>query len=134
MDTLDTLIQQITNRNEEIQQKKSEGVGGWFTSIVLALISFVGIGLALWLSSRKNKELSQARTELEKSKLRQEQVALKARKIPSRKKREGYLAALKHNEIILQQRAKEIKQAEEAYKAQKKKISGLHTWKEINEV
>lgn len=134
MDTLNTLIQQIINRNKEIQQKKSEGVGGWFTSIVLALISFVGIGLALWLSSRRNKELARARTELEEAKLRQEQVALEAHKIPLKKKREGYLAALKHNEIILQQRTKEIKQAEEAYKIQKKKISGLHTWKEINEV
>lgn len=134
MTKLNTLVQQIIDRNKEIQQQKNEGVSGWIISVVLALISLVGIGVVLWLSSRRARELAKLRTELEQTELKQAQLAYEARKIPLKKKRDELFAALKRNEIDIQQTKKELKQFEEAYNTQKKKIDSLRTWKEINEV
>ena len=132
--TLNTLIKQITNRNDEIQTKKDGKPYGWLAAVIFALFNLISIGIVLWLSSRRAKELADTRTQLERAKLEQEQQAYKVRRLPISTKRKELLTELKCAEVFIQQQDKALEDAEKVYEKQKEKIAKLRTWKEINDI
>ncbi|MGD9209736.1 MAG: hypothetical protein PVI90_03120 [Desulfobacteraceae bacterium] len=134
MTKLDTLIKQIINRNSEIQTKKNVGPYGWVTAIIFALINFISIGVVLWLSSRRAKELAGIHTQLERAKLEQAHQAYRARNLRISTKRKELLDELKCVEVFIQKQDGLLKDAEKIYEAQKEKIAKLRTWKEINDI
>lgn len=130
---LDDLIKKVTERNEKTQEAKKSGPWGWVVGVVLALLSLVGIGVAMWLASRRAKELAKLKTQVEQDKIAQDQRAHEAKKEPHMSKRKALLAAVKLKEIVLQKRDRELKEAEQAHETRKKKIDSLNAWREINE-
>jgi len=131
---LDGFIKSITDRNKVVQEKKKSGSPvGWIVGIVLALVSLIGIGVAMWLASRRAKELAKLKTKVEQDKVDQDQQAHEAKKEPSRIKREQLISDLKKREREIQERAALLKRAEEEHEARKKKVDGLNAWSEINE-
>ena len=86
---LDGFIKSVTERNKVIQEKKQSGSPwGLVVGLVLALVSLVGIGIAMWLASRRAKELARAKTQIEHAKVDQDQRAHEAKKVPHSKKRD----------------------------------------------
>jgi hypothetical protein len=130
---LDALIEKITARNHEVQEKKQSGPWGWVVGVVLALISLVGIGVAMWLANRRAKELARAKTQIEQDKVDQDARTHKAKKVTLLKDRNALMNDLKKRERAIQDRVKAFKEAECGHAKRKKKLEGLKAWKEINE-
>ena len=130
---LDQLINNLTKRNEVVQEKKQEGPWGWIVAIVLALLSLVGIGVAMYLSGKRAKELAQAKTEIEQAKVDQDQKAHEAKQELSKQKRDELLRQLKVKEREIQDSQATLKKAEEAHAEREAKIKALNAWSEINE-
>jgi hypothetical protein len=130
---LDSLIKKITDRNKTVQEKKQSGPWGWVVGIVLALISLVGIGVAMWLASRRAKELAAAKTKIEQDKVDQDARALKAKKVTLLRDREKALEELKKRERAIQERNLALKVAEREHAERQKKLEGLKAWGAINE-
>lgn len=130
---LDDLIAKLTQRNEEIQEKKQAGPWGWVVSAILALISLVGIGVAIYYTNRRAKELAQAKTQIEQDKVDQDQRAQDAKKVPLLQRRGILLEALKEREKRIQERELSLREAERVHAERKKKLEGLKAWGAINE-
>lgn len=130
---LDDVIKKVTERNEKTQEAKQSGPWGWVVAIVLALLSLVGIGVAMYLANRRAKELAKLKTQVEQDKVAQDQKAHEAKKEHLLSKRNELLNELKRKEMEIQKRDKEIKEAEKALEERKKKIDSLNAWREINE-
>lgn len=130
---LDKLIDNLTKRNAVVQEKKAEGPWGWVVAIVLALLSLVGIGVALYYANKRAKELAAAKTQIEQDKVAQDQKAHEAKKETLLGKRNALLDELKKKEAEIFESEKKLKQAEEEHAARRKKIENLNAWSEINE-
>jgi uncharacterized protein HemX len=130
---LDRLIDNLTKRNETVQTKKKEGSStSWIVALVVALISLVGIGVAMWIAYRRGKELAKARTQIEQDKVKQDQRAHEIKKEPLLRKREEALEDLKKKEMEIQELNKELQDAEAAHAERKKKLENLRAWAELN--
>ena len=130
---LDRLIDNLTKRNETVQEKKQSGPWGWVVGIVMALISLVGIGVAMYLANRRAKELAQAKTQIEQAKVEQDQKAHEAKKETHLLRRKELLEGLKVKEREIQDSQRVLKDAEAAHAERAKKIKNLNAWSEINE-
>lgn len=130
---LDELIDKLTTRNKEVQEKKQSGPWGWVVGLVVALISLVGIGVAMYLASRRAKELAEAKTKIEQDKVDQDQKAHEVKKETRRIKRLALLVRLKKKEREIQDSQAMLKKAEEEHAVRAKKIKNLNAWSEINE-
>lgn len=130
---IDALIDKLTTRNKTVQEKKQSGPWGWVIGVVLALVSLVGIGVAMWLANRRTKELAKIKTKIEQDKVDQDQRAHEAKKEPHSKRRNELLEELKRHERDIQERAKTLREAETAHAERKKKLEGLKAWGAINE-
>jgi uncharacterized protein HemX len=130
---LDALIDKLTTRNQTVQEKKQSGPGGWIVAVVLALISLVGIGIAMYLAHRQAKELAKAKTKIEQDKVAQEQKAHEIKKETHLVKRNALLAELKKKEVEIQDSERVLKEAKAAHAERAKKIKNLNAWSEINE-
>jgi hypothetical protein len=130
---LDELISSITTRNQTVQEKKEEG-GPWamITAVVLALISLIGIGVAMYFANKKAKELAQAKTELEQQKVSLAQAAHDAADKDLQGKDKLTEVQIRMHSSIIQRREEELHQCEVAFAARKKKLEGLKAWEEIN--
>jgi uncharacterized protein HemX len=129
----DDLIAKLTQRNKEVQEKKQSGPWGWVVGVVLALVSLVGIGVAMYLASRRAKELAKAKTQIEQDKVDQDARAHKAKKVTLLQDRNALMDDLKKRERAIQDRERALKQAERDHAERKKKLEGLKAWGEINE-
>jgi gas vesicle protein len=130
---LDDLIKKVTERNEKTQEAKQSGPWGWVVGIVLALVSLVGIGVAMYLANKRAKELAKLKTQVEQEKVAQDQKAHEAKKVTLLKKRNELLDELKRKEMDIQKRDREIKEATQAHEERCKKVDALNAWREINE-
>lgn len=130
---LDDLITKVTARNKVVQEKKQSGPWGWVVGLVLALISLVGIGVAMWLASRRAKELAKAKTKIEQDKVDQDQRAHDAKKVTLLRDREKAVSELKKRERALQDRTAALRHAEREHAERKAKLDGLKAWGAINE-
>lgn len=130
---LDRLIDNLTKRNETVQEKKQSGPWGWVVGIIIALISLVGIGVAMYYANRRAKELAKLKTKIEQDKVDQDQKAHEAKKEPHSLRRKELLEELKKKEREIQDRQAALKDAEEAHAARRKKLENLNAWAEINE-
>jgi hypothetical protein len=101
--------------------------------VVLALVSLVGIGVAMYLASRRAKELAKAKTQIEQDKVDQDARAHKAKKVTLLQDRNALMDDLKKRERAIQDRERALKQAERDHAERKKKLEGLKAWGEINE-
>lgn len=129
---LDKLIDNLTKRNETVQEKKSAGGTSWIVALIIALISLVGIGVAMWYAYRRGKELAKARTQIEQDKVKQDQKAHEIKKEPLLRKRKEALDDLKKKEMEIQKLDKELQDAEAAHAERKKKLENLKAWAELN--
>jgi hypothetical protein len=130
---LDDAIKKVTERNKVVQEKKQSGPWGWVVGLVLALVSLVGIGIAMWLASRRAKELAKAKTQIEHANVEQDQRSYEAKREPLLRKRNELLDKLKAKELEIQARTRKLRVAEAEHEARKKKIDSLKAWAEINE-
>lgn len=130
---LDDLIAKLTTRNKEVQEKKQSGPWGWIVGLVIALISLVGIGVAMYLANRRAKELAKAKTKIEQEKVEQDQRAHEAKKESLLRKRNELLEELKRKERDIQDRDQQLKKLEEAHAERVKRIDNMNAWSEINE-
>lgn len=130
---LDALIDKLTTRNKEVQEKKQSGPWGWVVGLVIALVSLVGIGVAMYLASRRAKELAKAKTKIEQDKVDQDQKAHEAKKETHLLRRKELLEGLKVKERKIQDSQRVLKDAETAHAARAEKIKNLNAWSEINE-
>jgi uncharacterized protein HemX len=130
---LDALIEKITQRNAAVQNKKSDGPGSWVVAVVLALVSLVGIGVAMYLASRRAKELAKARTQIEHDRIDQDARAHEIRKTTLLKDRNDLINEILVYESAIQEREQALKRAEQEHAERKKKLEGLKAWGEINE-
>lgn len=130
---LDRLIDNLTKRNETVQEKKKSGPWGWIVGLVIALLSLVGIGVALYYANRRAKELAAAKTKIEQDKVAQGQKAHEAKKEKHYVRRKELLEALKTKEREIQDSQARLREAEAAHAERKKKIENLNAWSEINE-
>jgi beta-lactamase regulating signal transducer with metallopeptidase domain len=131
---LKDLVTQITERNKVVQEKKQSGPGGWIVAVVLALVSLVGIGVAMYLASRRAKELAKAKTELEHSQVDLEEKVHKAKKEKHIGVRKELLKQYKKVEIELQKCKASLHAAEAIHAVRKKRIEKLKAWDDINEL
>lgn len=130
---LDALIDKLTTRNETVQEKKQSGPWGWVVGLVIALISLVGIGVAMYLANRRAKELAKAKTQIEHAKVDQDARAHKTKKVTLLHDREKLMRDLKKRERAIQDRTAALKHAEHEHAERKKKLAGLKAWGAINE-
>lgn len=131
---LDTLVERITARNKETQEAKKSGPVGWPLALVLALVSLVGIGVAMWLAARRNRELGKLRTQLEQDEVAQTQARHEARKITLLQQRNTVMAELTKKEEELQERRKKMFMADAQHRIRLRKIESLNAWRELNEI
>ena len=130
---LDELIAKLTTRNKEVQAKKQSGPWGWVIGLVIALISLVGIGVAMYLANRRAKELAKAKTKIEQDKVNQDQKAHEAKKETHLGRRKDLLVSLMKKERKIQDSQRTLEEAEAAHAERAKKIKNLNAWSEINE-
>lgn len=131
---LDDLIKQITERNVKTQDAKESGPWGWIVGVVLALVSLVGIGIAMWLSERRSRELATLKTQVEREKVKQSHRDYEAKREPLINKRNTLLEEVKKQEIIINKQEQEFKALEMSHEERLKKIDGLNAWQKINDI
>lgn len=130
---LDELIAKLTQNNKEVQEKKESGPWGWVVGLVIALISLVGIGVAMYLVNKRAKELAEAKTKIEQDKVDQDQKAHEAQKEFNLRKRNALMAQLEVHKHVIQKSEAALEAAAKAHAERKKKIENLNAWSEINE-
>jgi uncharacterized membrane-anchored protein YhcB (DUF1043 family) len=130
---LDELLVKLTERNKEVQKKKASGPVGWVVAVVMALVSLVGIGVAMYLANRRAKELAEARTEIEHAKVDQDSRAHTVKQEPHFIRRKVLLEQLKKKEDELLEQKRTLREAELDHARRKKQVSKLNAWSEINE-
>jgi len=130
---LDELISSITARNQTVQDKKADG-GPWaiISAVVLALVSLIGIGVAMYFANKKAKELAQAKTELEQQKVDLSQAAHDAADKDLQGKEKLLLEQLRLQAEVLHQRETALHKLEADHDARKKQLDGLRAWEAIN--
>ena len=129
---LDELIKAVTARNAEVQTKKEDGVWGYVTAVVLALISLIGIAIATYLANKQAKELAAARTELETLKVDLAQKEHNVQVEKERNKLEILAAEVRLKLGIINARTTALVALETAHAERQKKLEGLKAWEEIN--
>lgn len=130
---IEEFIKNIQVRNTKVQTAKKQGSWGWVVAVVLALVSLVGIGVAMYLASRRAKELAKAKTQLEQAKIIQEQAAHEAKREPLQHIRTAALVELKKAERALEERQEALAQAEIQHTEREVKLRKLRAWEEIND-
>jgi len=130
---LDDLVEKIIERNKRTQDKKQEGPAGWVMSVILALISLVGIGIAMYLAYKQSKALAEAQTKIEQDKADQDQKAHLVKLEPLQQLRKEKLEELKRREREILESQEALKRAEKEHAERKQRIEKLNAWAEINE-
>lgn len=129
---IDELISSVTNRNKQTQEKKQSGPWGWIVGGILALISLVGIGIAMYYWNKRNKELAKAKTELEHQKV---DLAQKKHDCAQSKHGTERLMLKRQVEVLaeqIRQNEKDLKKVDDEHAARKAAIEKLRSWEEIN--
>lgn len=129
---LDELIQKLTEQNKTVQEGKASPPWGWIVALVTALLSLVGIGVAMYLASRKAKELAEAKTQLEHLRIDAAQKEHQAAQDTLLGKRNELLKEAAQLEEQARNRAEDLRRAEEAHKERQKQLEGLRAWDDIN--
>jgi uncharacterized protein HemX len=130
---LDELIKQVVERNKKTQDKKQEGPAGWVMSVILALISLVGIGVAMYLAYKQSKALAAAQTKIEQAKVDQDQQAHRVKLEPLQVMKLALTEQLKKRELEIQKSQEALRKAEQEHAERKQRIEKLNAWAEINE-
>lgn len=131
---LDELINKLTEQNKQTQAGKASPPWGWIVALVTALLSLIGIGVAMYLASRKAKELAAAKTELEHLKVDATQKEHAATQETLLGKRNELLQEAARLEEQARNRAEDLRRAEQAHKERQKQLEGLRAWDDINAV
>jgi DNA repair exonuclease SbcCD ATPase subunit len=129
---LDELIAKLTEQNKTVQEGKASPPWGWITAIIVALLSLVGIGVAMYLANRKAKELAAARTELEHLRIDAAQKEHQAAQETLLGKRNELLKEATQLEEQMRNRAEDLRRAEQAHAERQKQLEGLRAWDDIN--
>ena len=130
---IDSLIASLTKRNEVVQAKKEEGPWGWIIALILSLLSLVGIGVAMYYSHKRAKELAEAKTALEQAKVDQDHQAYLIKEETHALRRKELREQLKKREVAIQKSQETLEQAQQEHEERRKKIENLNAWSEINE-
>jgi len=130
---IDELITSISKRNETVQEKKESGPWGWIVGGILALLSLVGISVAMYYWNKRNKELAKAKTQLE-----QQKVDLEQKKHQEAQTQHGAerLMLKRQVEVLagqIRQTETDLKKLDETHATRKAAIEKLRSWEEINE-
>jgi hypothetical protein len=130
---LDELISSITTRNQTVQEKKADG-SPWaiISAVVLALVSLIGIGVAMYFANKKAKELAQAKTELEQQKVDLSQAAHDAADKDLQGKEKLLLEQLRVQAEAIHARDENLRKLEADHDIRKKQLDGLKAWEAIN--
>ena len=130
---LSKLIESLTKRNGTTQQyKQKSSPWGWVLAIVSALIAMVGIGVAIYFQSKRGRELAKAKTEIEQRKVDEAHARHEALKLQDKRARQAHLAAATVHEHVTRDKAKKLKDLEEAHRARKLELDKLSAWDDIN--
>ncbi len=132
-DKLSTLIATIIERNKEIQAKKEGGPWGILTALLLALLSLVGIGVAMYLANRRSKELAQAKTELEQQKVDLANLKIEREKADLSVQRQILTDKINSVEVDIILVESQLKLAQQVHTQRQEKLKNLKTWDKINE-
>lgn len=131
---LQGLIDSITQRNEKVQEKKSSSNPvSWVVGVILALVSLVGISVALWLASRRGKELAQLKTQVEVQRIEKLQDQARAKKEASAAVRRELDVKYRKTLQEIETQAIKINAAIKLHEERAKKIEGLKGWGPIVE-
>lgn len=132
---LDALLNKLTERNKVVQEKKaSSNPASWIIAVVLALLSLVGIGVAMYLANRRAKELAKAKTELEHIKIDKGQMEYDKRFTEVLGRKTELSREITAITRRIDAREKELHLAEIELARRKTKIEKMTTWKELNEL
>lgn len=131
-DRIDDLITSVIKRNADVQTKKKDGgFVNWTVALSLALLSLIGIGLAMWYAHRRSKELAATRTKIEQDKVLVEQKEHQAKFDTLMKNR---LGAQKEADALMEKvHARKIKLVfmEKEHEQQVARIKALKGWNAI---
>ena len=131
--TLDALITSLTSKNQQVQeQKASDSWWRWLLAGIGALITLIGIGVAVYLYSKRSKELAKARTELEQQRVDLAQQKHTAKQTALQKERLALLARVAVKEQDINIAAVKLRKLETEHTERKKQLDGLKSWSDIN--
>lgn len=131
---LNTLLAQLTTRNAVVQEKKqSSNPAQWVMAVVLALVSLVGIGVALYLSNKRAKELAALRTKVEQDAVNLQQDVYNAKHVALQSQRVELLRQVQEQAQIIRDRRIAIDEAALTHALRQEMLSNITAWEEINQ-
>lgn len=131
--TLDNLITSLTKNNTTVQEKKESGTPwGYIVAGIVALLSLIGIGIAMYYANKRSKELATAMTTLETQKVDLAQQEYNAKALKNEYARTEMLKVVEAKKKELEATEAALTAAKTEHDAQLLKVKALKSWDEMN--